>query len=103
MGNHNFRRIHFFLFVLLACNFSAGALTLHADDGKTDVLDIHHLPLGDGKISTSPQRGYVYSCQTQFGGGGAQEAGPWIHGDTWDLTEKISVQGDVPWPQASFH
>jgi YHYH protein len=68
----------------------------------TDVLDIHHLPLGDGKISSSPQRGYVLPCSAEFRGRGAQAAGPWIHGDTWDLTQKLQVQGRVLWPNAEF-
>jgi hypothetical protein len=70
---------------------------------QTDVLDVHHLPLGDGKVSASPREGYVTSCMTGFrGGGGAQRDGPWIHGETWDLTQKIAVQGRVNWPQAAF-
>jgi YHYH protein len=73
-----------------------------APAARTDVLDIHHLPLGDGKVSASPQRGYVMSCIAQFHGRGAQLAGPWIHGNTWDPTEKISVQGRVLWPEAAF-
>jgi hypothetical protein len=28
--------------------------------------------------------------------------GPWIHGDTWDLTEKLSARGRVTWPDAQF-
>ena len=66
------------------------------------MLDPRSLPLGDGKVSTSPKRGYVYSCMTQFRGGGAQHAGDWIHGSTWDATSKIAVQGDVAWPNATF-
>lgn len=69
---------------------------------KINVLDVHTLPLGDGKVSTSPQVGYVYSCQTQFKVGGAQHTGSWIHGDTWDLTEKVAVEGQVTWPDAQF-
>ena len=65
-------------------------------------IDEHHLPLGDGKISTSPQRGYVFACQTQFHGHGADVAGNWIHGNSWDATEKIAVQGNVLWPDAQF-
>jgi hypothetical protein len=66
-------------------------------------LDLRHLPLGDGKISTSPQQGYVWSCQTQFGGGGAFRDGDWIKGDgTWDKTAKINVNGSVAWPNAQF-
>lgn len=63
-------------------------------------VDPHAIPLGDGKISASPRAGYVYSCVTGFRGGGAQHAGDWIQGSTWDETRKIHVQGNVPWPQA---
>ncbi len=69
---------------------------------QTDVLDITHLPLGDGRISTSPQAGYTYSCLTAFRGGGAQGTPTWIHGDTWDLTAKPTVEGDMTWPEAQF-
>ncbi len=70
--------------------------------GKIDVLDVHHLPLGDGKVSTSPQTGFVFSCQTDFKTAGAQHTGSWIQGDTWDLTEKIAVEGEITWPDAQF-
>jgi hypothetical protein len=70
---------------------------------KHDVLDIHHLPLGDGHISRTPQRGYVMACRRGPGRGrGARHAGSWIHGKTWDLTEKTQVRGRVTWPQARF-
>jgi YHYH protein len=70
---------------------------------KHDVLDVHHLPLGDGRISPSPQRGDVMACRMGPGRrGGARHAGSWIHGNTWDLTEKLHVQGRVMWPQARF-
>jgi hypothetical protein len=70
---------------------------------RHDVLDVHHLPLGDGRISSVPEAGSVMSCRTGPGRrGGARHAGPWIHGDTWDLTEKLHVQGRVMWPQARF-
>jgi hypothetical protein len=82
--------------------FGAGAQAPNTPR-QTDVLDIHHLPLGDGKVSTGPRQGHVMSCITTFrGGAGAGRAGPWIHGDTWDLTQKIAVQGRVTWPQATF-
>jgi hypothetical protein len=68
----------------------------------TDVLDARALPLGDGKVSTSPRRGYVFACNTAFHGGGAQHAGAWIHGSTWDVTSKLAVQGEVAWPDAVF-
>jgi len=79
-----------------------GAAAQAQSTARTDVLDVHHLPLGDGRVSSDPRRGYVMSCMTTFRGGGAQNAGPWIHGQTWDLTEKISVQGRVAWPEATF-
>ena len=31
-----------------------------------NVLDIHHLALGDGRVSTTPRAGFVMSCQTDF-------------------------------------
>jgi hypothetical protein len=66
------------------------------------------LPIGDGKVTTSgPRRGYVYSCGGGFaaaGGppGGAQVEGPWIHGGTFDLTAKATVDGSVHWPNAKL-
>lgn len=72
------------------------------------------LPVGDGKVTTSgPRRGYVYSCGTGFaagggpgggppGGGGAQVEGPWIHGSTFDLTAKATVDGSRRWPNAKL-
>ncbi|MCL4530420.1 MAG: YHYH protein [Chloroflexi bacterium] len=69
-----------------------------------NVLDPTHLPLGDGKISSSPQRGYVFACQTQFNGRGASGAESWINSDgTWDSTKKPVVEGSVNWPQHSFN
>jgi hypothetical protein len=61
------------------------------------------LPLGDGHVATSPRVGYVDSCQTNFNPrGGAFREGPWIHGDTWDPAEKLTVQGAVKWSQATY-
>lgn len=60
------------------------------------------IPLGDGKVSTAPQTGYVDSCTTKFRGGGAQHAGPWINtaNSTWDSQTKVAVEGAVTWPAA---
>lgn len=68
-------------------------------------VNLKALPLGDGHVGTTPQVGYVDSCQTNFGAGagGAFKDGPWIHGSTWDATAKIAVQGSVKWSQASYH
>lgn len=65
-------------------------------------IDLTQLPLGDKKISTSPKVGYIYACPTKGGGGGAQTTGSWIHGSTWNLKEKLQVQGAVSWPSAQF-
>jgi YHYH protein len=69
---------------------------------QTYRLDARSLPLGDGRVSSAPRPGYVYSCMTRFRGGGAFHAGDWIHGATWDSTAKIRVQGEVAWPDARF-
>lgn len=61
-------------------------------------LDPKNLPLGDGRISDTPQKGYVMPCQTRFFGGGAFRDGNWIRSDgTWDSTAKPEVDGDVAW------
>jgi hypothetical protein len=62
------------------------------------------LPLGDGKVSTSPQVGTVNSCTTSFHGGGARHAGSWINDSagTWDSEAKVAVAGSVDWPSANY-
>ena len=89
----------------VASNQAASTSNTSGGAPHVNVLDVTHLPLGDGKISSSPQRGYVYSCQTQFNGGGAQGKAPWINADgtTWDLTKKVYVSGSVSWQQHSFN
>lgn len=62
------------------------------------------IPLGDGKVTTTaPAVGYVYSCTSQFGGGGASAVGPWINtaAGTWNATTKLAVQGAVSWPDSA--
>lgn len=64
-----------------------------------------NLPLGDNKYTTtSPQKGYVYLCHVNQdqNGGGAQNKGSWIHGSSWNIKEKIAVQGSVYWKDAQF-
>lgn len=71
------------------------------DHSHTSDVDLTRLELGDGKYSTSPQMGYVYSCMTQFNGGGATGTGNWMNGDgTWDATKKAVVDGSVTWPSS---
>src|SRR3954471_10399200 len=67
------------------------------------AADLHHLPLGDGKVTTTaPQRGYVLVCSTApfAQGRGARVNGPWIRGDSFDLAAKPHVDGNVTWPDA---
>lgn len=66
------------------------------------MINMHALPLGDGKISNSPKVGFVFSCQQTFGRGEAQQDGSWIDGNTWDVGEKVAVDGNVSWPNAKF-
>ena len=63
------------------------------------TVDLTKLPLGDQKFTTTAKQGSVFSCITQFNGGGAFKDGPWIHTDskTWDATAKIAVAGSVKW------
>ena len=45
----------------------------------------------------------MFACQAgDPNAGGSQVDGPWIHGDTWDYTAKIHVEGSVSWPSASY-
>lgn len=85
-----------------------GGVTLGA--AGPSAVNPAFLPLGDGKVTTSgARRGYVYACRTGFipaggphRGGGAQVEGPWIHGETYDLTAKATVDGSVHWPGAKL-
>jgi hypothetical protein len=88
--------------LVLAVVAAFAAPLAHARAGQTEVLDEKALPLGDGRISSEPQRGHVFACATQFRSGGARHAGDWIQGSTWDATRKIGVQGNVLWPGARF-
>ncbi|MCA9390337.1 YHYH protein [candidate division WWE3 bacterium] len=80
----------------------------HEDQDSDEVVyhtvDTTALPLGDDKYASSPQKGYVYTCMNTFNGGGAFTQGPWIdtQTNTWDLTQKVSVDGTVSWPNASW-
>ena len=65
------------------------------------AADSSRLPLGDGKRSSAPRVGYVYSCQRfEAGGPGAGVDGPWIDqsAGTWNLDAKAAVGGSVGWP-----
>jgi hypothetical protein len=61
------------------------------------------VPLGDYKyVTTAPKKGYVYLCNVHKDNPGSMVNGPWMHGTTWNFLSKVSVQGAVSWPQATF-
>ena len=63
------------------------------------TIDLHRLPLGDGKLTTTtPQKNYVYACTIPNSPNPPGKA-PWINSDglSWDATAKVSVQGSVKW------
>jgi len=70
----------------------------------TPAVQAHEagLLLGDGKISDTPRKGYVYACQVRFFGGGAFRSGSWIKNGKWYPDEKPVVSGNVVWPNASI-
>ncbi|MFN3490922.1 MAG: YHYH protein [Anaerolineales bacterium] len=74
----------------------------HSDAPHTSDVDATHLEIGDGKYSTTPRVGYVFSCQTTFNGQGATgQTGNWINGDgTWNALMKAVVDGSVSWPHS---
>lgn len=75
--------------------------TQSSSSDKSHTMDLTHLPLGDGKISSSPRVGYIFSCNTQSTSGGAFRSGDWFNGDgTWDATRKPSVAGSINWPSS---
>ncbi len=70
--------------------------------GSVSPGHVHPLPLGDGKISRTPELGHVFSCRTSFFGGGAHRRGEWIDAGTWDPAGKPRVDGQIMWPNSSI-
>ena len=89
-----------------ASDHGSDALTESAASSKAvDSIDPTKIPIGDGKYGSTPQVGYIYSCQSNLNGPGAFKDGPWIDAadKTWSKTSKtVTVDGDVSWPSASF-
>lgn len=99
------------LLALSACGSQEGgseALASTAAAASSRSAAARSLPLGDGRISSKPRKGYVYACQSAAaggggaGGGGASSQEPWIEGKRWRPSQKISVQGSVHWPEAKM-
>ncbi len=74
--------------------------TSQTEIAKVSGVDLKHLPIGDGRLSSAPQAGYLWSCRTRFrNSGGAHASGDWIQGDgTYNFTAKPIVEGSVAWP-----
>lgn len=90
-----------FLIAFASCDTSVN----NPEITKIAEADTERLPLGDGKISAEPRRGYVWSCQQTFwGGGGAHREGEWILKDgTWSAKAKtVEVDGDVVWDNYKY-
>jgi hypothetical protein len=88
----------------VASTASVGDLVLDPEHDYGDRYADGILPVGDGKYRTDgPERGSVYLCRPPGGGGGAQARGPWFSADgtTYDINEKVAVEGEVKW-DASF-
>jgi len=86
------------LLMLAAAMAMATSAPLAARAHEEGGPDLTHLPLGDGKLSTAPKRGYIWACRVDPQGGGAYRNGPWIHADgTYDFTKKAVVSGQVKW------
>ena len=89
-----------------------GATTTVAADGTIvntwvgPAADLTTLPIGTPHVSTTGAAvGNLYVCDSgNPNGGGAFKAGPWLDeaAGTWDLTQKVSVQGAVDWPMAQY-
>jgi hypothetical protein len=79
--------------------YTSTELLAMADNTYTDGK----VPLGDYKYVTSgAKKGYVYLCNVHKDNPGSMVNGPWISGDSWNFLNKVSIDGSVSWPQASF-
>ena len=70
------------------------------------AADPTRLPIGTSKVSlTEVAVGGLYACDAgNPNGGGSHSVGPWVNevDGTWDSTAKVTVQGEVAWPMASY-
>jgi hypothetical protein len=87
---------------------AGGSVTI--DNGQISIpqadlgnVDLRSLPLGDQQYSSSPQKGKIELCNAgQLQPTNDTTVFPWVHGKTWDLTQKVFVSGAVSWPTAAF-
>lgn len=73
---------------------------------KASPIDTTKLPIGTSRVSLSKMEiGGLFSCSAgNPQGGGASAVGPWMNeaAGTWNLSQKISVQGEVSWPMGTY-
>jgi hypothetical protein len=85
-----------------------GSITI--DNGQISIpkadlgnVDLRSLPLGDQQHAATPQKGKIDLCNAgQLQPANDATVFPWVHGTTWDLTQKVFVSGAVSWPTATF-
>jgi hypothetical protein len=85
--------------IAVALSADSTSSSAGASPATGSTLDLTRLPLGDRKYLTHAKKGYVFTCSTQFQGGGAFQDGPWIDNEprTWDRTAKVAILGSVRW------
>ncbi|MSQ30056.1 MAG: YHYH protein [Dehalococcoidia bacterium] len=81
---------------------TASTTAAPTSSGQRRVIDLLHVAVGDGNISTSARAGYVWRCRSGGGaGGGAGTKGPWFNSDgTYNATAKAIVDGEISWPSS---
>ncbi len=76
---------------------TSGVIASDAAALRTSDVDHTHVALGDGKLSSTAQRDYLWSCRSQSNVS-PTTGFPWLNGDgTWDMTKKLTVDGSVTW------
>ncbi len=96
------------LAVLIGCTVGVTGLGLgtvaFATSHAAAAVGPSAIPLGDGHVAATPKKGYVDSCGTTFAPAPTGPTPPWINtkNHTWNSETKVSVQGSVSWPAASY-
>jgi hypothetical protein len=67
-------------------------------------INLTALPLGDTRVTLQgPKAGWTWACQAgNPNAPGAIHDGPWIGTTTWNLLDKLAVQGTNTWPTARY-
>lgn len=87
-----------YLWILLFAGLCSGSLlSMGAASGHEGSL-----PLGDGNVSAQPKAGHVFSCPVNFRRAGTVKPQPWIRGDRWYPSEKVTVDGQMLWPDSAI-